>query len=162
MIGKDKYVADLEKSGEIQEFQKFLWDEFEKARGLQTKAIDEFDKALWLTNSGAATITLGYITSGTDPTRLQLLGSGIFVLGILSLLFMKFIAETNTSRDTERRRVASELFSKNRASVAVFDNIRDKKFARLVWLFKASKATAGICFVAGSFITLISFYPMVS
>lgn len=75
---------------------------------------------------------------------------------------MKFIAETNTSRDTERRRVASELFSKNQASVAVFDNIRDKKFARLAWLFKASKVTAGICFVAGCFITLISFYPMVS
>jgi hypothetical protein len=159
---EDRTAEDLAKTGELEEVNKLLWDEFGKARELQTKAIDEFDKALWLTNSGAATITLSYITSAADPTKLQLFGSGIFVLGILSLLLMKFIAETNASRDTERRRIASESFFNKGASMAVFGKIRDKQFGRLALLFKISKATAGVCFLAGCIITLISFYPMVS
>ncbi|WP_101760128.1 hypothetical protein [Oceanicoccus sp. KOV_DT_Chl] len=161
MSDESRTAEDLHKAGELKEVSELLWAEYNKARDLQTKAIDDFDKSLWLTNSGAATITIGYITSSDNPTIMQLIGSGIFVMGILSLVAMKFIGEYNAVRDSERRFSASGSFFKNGAKLSIFEKIRDKKFDRLTWFYRKFKAAAGLCFVAGCIVTLVGLYPLI-
>lgn len=158
---EDITVEDLMRAGEVEKASNRLWEEFNRARELETHAINEFDKALWLTNSGAATVTLGYITSTQNPTMMQFLGAATFVLGILSLLLMKFIGETNAVRDRLRRQTISEAFFLNGAPMSSFDKIRDSTFRRLSWAYKSLKSGAGICFIVGCIVTLIGMYPLV-
>ena len=161
MTDDSRTADDLARSGELEEMGNLLWAEYNKARELQTKAIEDFDKALWLTNSGAATVTIGYITSSDNPTIMQLAGSGIFVLGILSLVAMKFVGEYNAVRDSERRFAASGAFFKDGANISIFERIRDSKFNQLTWLYRKFKAFAGLCFFAGCIVTLVGLYPLV-
>lgn len=93
---------------------------------------------------------------------MQFLGATIFVLGILSLLIMKFVGETNAVRDRLRRQTISEAFFLKGAPMSSFDKIRDDTFRRLSWVYKSLKSAAGICFIVGCIVTLIGMYPLAS
>lgn len=158
----DPTVNDLLSAGKLDDASEALWEEFNKARDAETRAINEFEKILWLTNSGAATITIGYITSAAHPTFFQFLGSSMFIAGVLALLIMKFIGETNAVRDRARRQKTSEHFFLKGLPLSAFDQVRDGVFKRLAWTYKALKSAAAIFFVVGCIMTLIGIYPFVS
>lgn len=162
MSTDDPTVEDLFRAGKVDEASDDLWSEFNRARDAETRAINEFEKILWLTNSGSATITIGYITSAPSPTFLQFIGSGIFVLGILFLFVMKFIGEINAVRDRIRRQKASEEFFLKGTSMSSFDQVRDSTFKLLTWSYKILKCIAAVCFVSGCIVTLIGLHPLVS
>ena len=162
MSTDDPTVNDLLKAGKFDEASESLWAEFNKARDAETHAINEFEKILWLTKSGAATITIGFITTTGQPTILQFIGSSIFVAGIFSLLIMKFIGETNAVRDRARRQKTSEHFFLKGVPLSAFDQVRDKVFKRLALTYKALKSAAAIFFIVGCIMTLIGIYPSVS
>jgi hypothetical protein len=162
MSTDDPTVNDLLKAGKFDEASESLWAEFNKARDAETHAINEFEKILWLTNSGAATITIGYITTASYPTFLQFLGSSMFVIGIISLLIMKFIGETNAVRDRARRQTTSEHFFLKGVPLSTFDQVRDKVFKRLAFTYKTLKSAAAIFFIVGCIMTLIGIYPSIT
>ena len=103
-------AEDLAKSGVLREIEEDLKSEFDRSRNSETQAINDFEKMLWLTNSGAATVTIGFITTTENPTLILFIGSSAFVLGIIAMLVMRFVAETVTVRDRARRQKASESF----------------------------------------------------
>ncbi|HEY5603398.1 MAG TPA: hypothetical protein VIM41_09830 [Gammaproteobacteria bacterium] len=158
---EDPTAEELFKAGKIDEASNSLWEEFNRAREQETRAINEFEKILWLTNSGAATITIGYITSADSPTSLLFLGSTLFVTGILLLFVMKFVGETNSVRDRVRRQKVSESFFHKGKPMSSFDNIRDKTFKRLAWIYKGLKSVAALCFISGCIVTLIGLLPLI-
>lgn len=151
--------ADLEKSGKIEEAEKWLWDDFNRARDIETHSINEFEKLLWLTNSGAATITIGYLTTSSSPSLILFFGSCMFVTAVVALLIMKFVGETNATRDRARRQRVSELFFSENRPMSTFKQIRDSNFKALVKAYKWLKTSAAILFMVGCILTLSSVYP---
>ena len=152
-------AEDLAKSGVLREIEEDLKSEFDRSRNSETQAINDFEKMLWLTNSGAATVTIGFITTTENPTLILFIGSSAFVLGIIAMLVMRFVAETVTVRDRARRQKASESFFLENAPLSIFGKIRDDKFRKLSYLYKFLKSSAGILFVIGCILTLIGIFP---
>ncbi len=158
----DPTADELLKAGKLNEASEALWSEFNKARDAETQAVREFERTLWFTNSGAATVTIGYITTTDHPTFVQFLGSSMFVAGILALLIMKFIGETNAVRYRSRRQTISENFFLKGERMSSFEQIRDGTFKNLTRSYKALKSVAAILFFSGCILTLAGLYPIVS
>jgi len=155
----DPTAADLAKAGILEETEGRLGAEFDRSRTSETQAINEFEKMLWLTNSGAATVTIGYITTTDNPGLMQFIGSCSFVLAIISMLTMRFVAERVTTRDRARRRKASERFLTEDVPMSILGAIRDVKFKRLAKAYKTLKTTAAVLFVVGCVLTLYGILP---
>lgn len=153
--------SDIEKEGRYAEFEKWLHEEFDKARTLESKTIEQVEKTLWLANSGAATVTIGFITTAKVATTLQFVGCAMFVVAIVCLVLMNVVGETNASRDRARRQKASELLLKEDRAISTLGKIRDPWFKRLALAYKALKMSVIVLFVAGCTITLVGVYPYV-
>jgi len=162
MKTEDPTPKELEKEGRLGEVEKWLRDDFDRARELESRLINEMDKSLWLANAGAATVSIGFITSAKSASILQFVGCSSFVIAIICLLAMKLVGETNASRDRARRHVATNKFFEENLQISILGNIRDSWFKRFAWAFKVLKASATILFVAGCIFTLIGVYPNVT
>ncbi len=159
MSSEDPTAEELFKAGQLDKIQRRLDGDYDLARELESRTIDIFDKSLWLANAGAATVTIGYITTTSTPTISQFLGCCVFVGAIVMLLGRNFIGETNAVRDRVRRKLAMQRFFSESQPMSVFERVRDKNFAKLAYLYKFLKASAAVLFVAGCVLTLVGVYP---
>lgn len=158
----DPTPKDLERMGILGDIEKSLADNFDRAKDSETQAINEFEKSLWLANSGAATVTIGYITTAESPTLLQFYGCLSFVGAIMVMLSMRFLSEYIASRDRARRQVASEKFFTENLPMSTLNKIRDNTFNSMANTYKVLKISAGVLFLSGCILTLLGIYPYVS
>ena len=156
---EDPTASELEKAGELNHVKDWLGKDFDRARDAETAAINDFDKAIWLANAGAATVSIGFITSGWALSPMQFYGASAFVLALILLLVARFTAELNASRDRYRRQSASDFFFTKGLPISSLHAIRDTKFKTLKWSTVFLRYTAGILFVAGCIMTLAAFQP---
>lgn len=162
MTTEDPTPEELQKDGRLSEVETWLREELDRARELETHLISEVDKYLWLANAGAATVSIGYITTAKTASYLQFFGCTLFIVAIICLLVMKLVGETNASRDRSRRQAATNKFFKENLKMSTLGEIRDSWFTRLAWSYKTLKATASVLFIAGSIFTLLGVYPNVT
>ena len=155
----DPTASELEKSGELDQVKNWLEKDFDRSRNAETTAINDFDKAIWLANAGAATVSIGFITSGWALSPEQFYGASAFVLALVLLLVARFTAELNASRDRHRRQSASDFFFTKGLPISSLHAIRDTKFKALKWSTLLLRYTAGILFIAGCIMTLAAFQP---
>lgn len=161
MKTNDPTREEFEKEGGLTGVEAWLNQDFDRARDIETQMITEFDKSLWLANAGAATVSIGFITSAQSASIMQFMGSVLFVVAIICLLLMRFAGETNASRDRIRRQEATRKFFGENSRISILGTIRDSWFKRLAWCYKTLKASAAILFIAGCISTLIGVYPNV-
>lgn len=139
---------------EMTDIIKILDDYFNKARELESYTINDLEKHLWLVNASAATITIGFIQSKDEVTCLQILGAWSFVLGVISLLLMKFVSAINSSRDKKRFHEATLNISKENAAEKI-RGIKDKKFSCLRMSYLILQYGAGVLFVGGCILIIL-------
>ncbi len=159
MSTEDPTASELEKAGALDRTRKWLENDFDRARDTETAAINDFDKAVWLANAGAATVSIGFITSGGMLAPVQFYGASAFVVALVLLLVARFTAELNASRDRYRRQDASDRFFTKDLPISSLRAIRDRKFKALKWSTLLLRYTAGILFLAGCIMTLAAFRP---
>ncbi|BCZ98086.1 hypothetical protein DI137_00020 [Legionella pneumophila] len=134
---------------------KILDDYFNKARELESYTINDLEKHLWLVNASSATITIGFIQSKDGVGYLQILGAWSFVLGIISLLLMKFVSAINSSRDKKRFVEATLNISAENAAEKIRE-IKDKQFSCLRMTYLILQYGAGVLFIVGCILTILS------
>ncbi|KAA3630075.1 MAG: hypothetical protein DWQ09_01715 [Proteobacteria bacterium] len=152
---------DLDKAGKLDEVKAWLKNDFDRSRDAESQAINEFEKTLWLANSAAATITIGFLTSNDTPTIYQFYGSFSFVLAIVLLLLMKLVAEFNASRDRYRRQDHSDKFYTENRPLSFISGIGDFLFKLLNIAYKGLKYSSAFLFVLGCSFTLAGVYPSI-
>ena len=162
MNAKDPTPEDIENEGRLDEVREWLKSDFDRARDLETRSLDELEKSLWLSNAGAATVTIGYLTASNNPTYIQFLGCCMFVAAIISLMLMRIISATNASRDRYRRQSLSDRFFTENRPISSLAEIRDRTFHVLKFGYLSLKVLAASLFIAGCVFTLISFYPQLA
>ena len=159
MKPEDATPEDLAKRGILHDIEESMKADFDRSRESETRAINEFEKILWLANSGAATVTIGYITTNENPSLLQFLGCSSFVSAIIAMMLMRFLAEVISSRDRARRQKASERFFNENLPLSTLGEIRDTTFKCLARIYKILKGGAALLFVVGCLLTLYGIYP---
>ena len=161
MTIEDPTPEEIDREGKLDETREWLRTDFDRARDLETKSADELEKSLWFANSGAATVTIGYLTASDTPNLSQFLGCCMFVAAIISLMMMRIVSSTNASRDRYRRQLLSEKFFMENRPISSLEEIRDRTFHILKYVYLSLKAIAAVFFVAGCILTILSFYPSV-
>lgn len=132
-----------------------LTDYWEKSRSLESEAINDLEKHLWLANGAAATATIGFIQAKTPVPCWQYVGAWVFVSGILALVVMKYVSAFYLSRDRHRFQEAKAQFDADEVTDNVFRDVRDCKFKVLKFTYLLLQLGAGAAFIAGSVFTLI-------
>lgn len=161
MDPEDLTAQELEKLGELDKVKAWLEKDFDRSRDFESQAINELEKILWLANSGAATVTIGYLTTNEAPTLYQYYGSFAFVSAIVLLLMLKLVAAINASRDRSRRQDHSDKFFTANRPLSYIGEIRDSWYRRLNTTYKALKYAAIALFVLGCSLTLAGIYPTI-
>lgn len=138
----------------MSELEKLLDDYWNKSREFESHAVNDLEKHLWLVNSAAATITIGFIQSNEVVNCLQVMAGWIFVLGIIFLLLMKFVSELNSSRDRFRFQSATKGITEKNAELRIKE-IKDKTFAHLKLVYLILKFGSGILFIVGCIFILL-------
>jgi len=159
MSTEDPTASELEKAGELDRAREWLEKDFDQARNAETAAINDFDKAVWLANAGAATVSMGFITARGVLAPIQFYGASAFVVALVLLLVARFTAELNASRDRYRRQDASDRFFTKGLPISSLQTIRDTKFKSLKWSTLLFRYAAGVLFLAGCVMTLLAFRP---
>ncbi|MCW3107702.1 MAG: hypothetical protein JWQ09_2208 [Segetibacter sp.] len=159
---EDPTPEEIDKAGRLDQISAELKSEFDRSREYETKSIDELEKTLWLANSGAATITIGFLTSSNQPNLFQFYGCSAFVFAIILLLLMKIVSAINASRDRNRRQDFSDKFFTQNKPISSMSKIRDKHYNRLKNSYLLLKSLSICLFLAGCIATLISIYPQIN
>jgi hypothetical protein len=157
----DPTPEEINQTDKLERVQDWLKSDFDKSREHETQSINDLEKTLWLANSGAATITIGFITNADKPNIIQFYGCASFVLAIIILLLMKIVSAINASRDRNRRQDHSDKFFTQNKPISFLGNIRDKWYKRLKFAYLSLKGLSICLFLAGCITTLISIYPQV-
>lgn len=132
-----------------------LDDYWVKSRDLESEAINDLEKHLWLANGAAATVAIGFIQAKTEIPLWQHAGAWAFVFGILLLVALKCISSVTSSRERDRFEDAKLRFDADEVTDHVFRTIRDKPFRTLKRAYLALQWGAGVAFVAGAIFTLV-------
>jgi hypothetical protein len=131
-----------------------LSDYWEKSRALESAAVSDLEKHLWLANGAAATASIAFIQAKTTVSLWQYAGAWSFVSGILFLVIMKYVSTLNSSRDRYRFQDAMSHFNAEEISDQVFRDVRDRTFCVLKGFYLALQWSAGAAFIVGSVFTL--------
>jgi len=142
-------AADLERLDEVHA------DYWDKSRALESEAVNDLEKHLWLANGAAATAAIGFIQAKEVVPFLQYLGAWLFIFGILMLVALKYVSAVNSSRDRYRFQEAKSRFDAEEVSDEVFRGVRDRTFRVLKKAYLVLQWGAGVAFVTGSIFTLI-------
>ncbi len=140
---------------DLNRFEASLADYWEKSRSLETHTVNDLEKHLWLANGAAATISIGFIQSKPLVSCWQYTGAWVFVIGIVSLVFLKYISAYNSSRDRCRFQEAKSRFDAEEVTDHIFRTVRDKQFNVLKRAYLALQWSAGAAFIIGLVLTLI-------
>jgi len=161
MDPEDLTAQELEKVGELDKVKAWLEKDFDRSRDFENQAINELEKVLWLSNSGAATVTIGYLTANEAPSLYQYYGSLAFVSAIVLLLMLKLVTAINASRDRNRRQDHSDKFFTENRPLSYIGEIRDSWYRRFNTAYKTLKYAAIALFVLGCSLTLVGVYPTI-
>lgn len=132
-----------------------LTDYWDKSRNLESEAVSDLEKHLWLANGAAATVAIGFIQAKTIIPFWQYVGAWVFVTGILLLVILKYLSAITSSRDRYRFQDAKSRFDAEEITDEVFRNVRDRKFLFLKKAYLVLQWGAGVAFIAGSIFTLV-------
>ncbi|TAL59409.1 MAG: hypothetical protein EPN84_11300 [Legionella sp.] len=147
-------IAHILEGIKMKDFEKILMDYLNKSRELESDTINDLEKHLWLANAAAATITIGYIQSKAEVNCLQLIGGWAFILGIISLMLMKFVSAFNSSRDRKRFQEASPNITENNCKEKIKE-IKDKTFVCLRRAYLILQYGSGTLFIVGCILILL-------
>jgi len=136
-------------------FEASLADYWDKSRSLESHTVNDLEKHLWLANGAAATISIGFIQSKPVVSCWQYSGAWVFVIGIVSLVFLKYISAYNSSRDRYRFQDAKSRFDAEEVTDHIFRTVRDRRFNVLKHAYLVLQWGAGAAFVVGLVFTLV-------
>lgn len=152
---QDKKRSDYS-AGDLTKLETSLNDYWDKSRALESEAVIDLEKHLWLANGAAATASVGFIQAAKAVISIwQYAGAWAFISGILLLVILKYVSALNSSRDRFRFQDAKSRFDAEEISDQVFRNVRDCTFRVLKRVYLALYWGAGAAFIAGSIFTLI-------
>ncbi len=151
---KDKKRSAYEKDGDLSEIEEVLKDYWDTSRALETKSIEDLEKYLWLANAAAVTVSIGYIQKADSASFFQYCGAWAFVVGILMLVFMKYLSAYVSSRDRHRFQEAKSKFDADEVSDIIFKEIRDTTHFKLKEIYLRLQRGAGWAFLTGCVLTL--------
>ena len=140
---------------ELQALERELDDYWQKSRDAESKAVADLEKHLWLANGAGATASVGFLQAASAVSSWQVAGAWGFIVGIVSLVIIKFVSEFQASRLRYRYQHAKMRFDAGQASDFVFKDIRDKKFVVTRSIYLGLRWSAGLAFIAGLAFTLI-------
>ena len=154
MLLQDKrrsvYTAD-----ELQALERDLDDYWQKSRDAESRAVADLEKHLWLANGAGATASVGFVQAASAVSSWQVAGAWAFIVGIVSLVIIKFVSKFQASRMRYRYQDAKMRFDADLVSDLVFKDIRDKKFEVTKSIYLGLRWSAGLAFIAGLAFTLI-------
>ncbi len=132
-----------------------LSDYWDRSRNLESVAVVDLEKHLWIANGAAATATIGFVQAKAVVSVWQYAGAWAFVLGILVLVLLKFLSAYNSSRDRYRFQDAKSRFEADESADEIFARVRDSTFSVLKGACLMLQYLSGVMFIAGSVFTLI-------
>lgn len=148
-------VADLAK------VDKALDDWWDKGRAMESEAVNDLEKHLWLANGAAATVAIGFIQAKSTVPLWQFAGACAFVSGILLLVVLKYVSSLHSSHDRYRIQDARSRFDADEVTDDVFRTVRDRTFHALKRTYLVLQWGAGVAFIAGLVLTLIGVWRAV-
>lgn len=160
MEPRDLTPEDLQKEGQLDSYQTYLQNEFDRARDQETASLNQLDKSLWLANGGAATVTISNLVSNSESIFL-FVGASAFVAGLAFLLLMRMSNAYNAARDRSRRQRACEkLFTEN-LKLSSLEDVRDNWFFFHGRLYTWFNIAAAFMFFFGCVFSLAGAFPRI-
>lgn len=144
---------------EYEELRESLKDFWDNTRASETRSIDSLDSHIWTANTAAATLLIGYLQTQPQASYWQIAAAIIFVFGILFMFSTKFVAKRNSSVELHSFRNIHRQFMLGKVTANEFNNIYDKTFMHYVLAYKWLRISAGIGFILGLVLLLVSIWP---
>ena len=132
-----------------------LVDRWDKSRVMESEAVNDLEKHLWLANGAAATMSIGFIQAKQTIPVFQYMGAWSFVSGVLLLVVLKFLSAWISSRERFRFQDAKSRFDADEVTDLIFCSVRDGMHRVLYCMYLALQWGAGIAFIAGCILTLV-------
>lgn len=152
---ENKKHSDHEADGSLAKFESYLDDYWLKAREHETKTLESLEKHLWLANGAAATVAIGYIQANEQVCGYQYYGAWLFVLGVLTLVFQKYLSTVIGGRDLARFIDARTKFYANEETDFIFSEVRDNLHSIMNSTYRVLSYCSGLLFMGGCALTLI-------
>jgi hypothetical protein len=137
-------------SDDLEKLKITIADSLDKSRVIESETIVDLEKHLWLANAAAATISISFISKkDVVVTSLQYYGSWSFIIGIIMLVVVKFLSEYFCSRDRSRLQAAKSKFDADEVTDMIFDEVRDRFYRTLKYVYIGLKYGSGAMFIIG-------------
>lgn len=81
---------------DLAKVDKTLDDWWDKGRAMQSEAVNDLEKHLWLANGAAATVAIGFIQAKSTVSLWQFADACAFVSGILLLVVLKYASSLHS------------------------------------------------------------------
>jgi hypothetical protein len=156
---RDKDIEWYRSSGELEKIEAVLNDYWDNSRKLESEAIIDLEKHLWIVNSTAATLLIAYLQTKEATTNWQAFSAASFILEIVFLFFLKYVSAYNSSRVRSRFETAKSKFQAGEATDFVFKTVRDRKFSIVKSVYTLLQIGSGFLFVAGLVLLLAGIWP---
>ncbi len=157
----DKDIDWYKSSGNLEQIEAMIQDYWDNSRRVESESITDLEKHLWVVNSTAATLLLGYLQTEETVKDFQAYSAASFIIGIVFLFLLKFISAYSTSRDRIRFQIASSKFQAGDATDSIFHSVRDKKSSIINGTYKFLQRSSGFFFVAGLTSLLVGVWPQI-
>lgn len=156
---KNKDIEWYKSEGRLEFFQKTLDNYWDNSRQVESEAIVDLDKHIWLLNSGAATLLIGYLQTQSNVSCWQLYSAISFILGIVFLFMLKYLSAFLTSRDRFRFQDANSKFLDGMETDYVFKEVRDITYKCLHKSYVFLQFISGVMFILGLVFLLVAAWP---
>ena len=143
---------------ELDEMKAYIADYENHARDKESKSAEDVEKYLWLGNAGALAVSGTFIQlAHATGNKILYFGIGLFLVGLLLLLILKFLSAYISSRDRYRFQCARMMFETDKETdlILSLDKIRDKTFHHLRKIYHIIVKIVGMLFIAGCVVTII-------
>ena len=97
---KDKDIEWYRSEGRLESFQKVLNDYWDNSRRVESEAIVDLEKHIWLLNSGAAILLIGYLQTKNNVSCWQLYSACSFILGVVFLFILRCVKQSMLRPET--------------------------------------------------------------
>ncbi len=155
----DKNIEWYRNEGRLEAFQITLDDYLDNSRRSESESIVDLEKHIWLLNSGAATLLIGYLQTQNQISCWQLYAACSFVLGVVIFFILKYISLPLTSRDRVRFQEAYSKFLYGEVTDMIFKSVRDKTSKYLNRTYVTLQFLSGFMFILGLLLLLAGVWP---
>ncbi|MDF1588423.1 MAG: hypothetical protein P1P93_04605 [Gammaproteobacteria bacterium] len=155
----DKNIKWYKDHGGLEKIETMMEDYWNNSRRMESETVVDLEKHLWVVNSTAATLILGFLQTQETVYKMQVLSACSFVVGVLFLFFLKFVSSITSSRDRSRFQEAASKFQAGEDTDYIFKTVRDTKFKFLKWLYLFFQYGSGVLFMLGLIFLLVQIWP---